>query len=401
MKMFAVSDKTALSLLKWGEFCILFLLALPVIVILYQDKGITLGDFFLIQGLFGLMNLLFQIPSGYMSDIFSRKKVMLVGAILWFCALTWLFFAYGFWQILLAEATMGISTAMFNGTKESYAYDLLKRMKRQDHFLKEYGSITVYGTFSTFLAVLLGGWLYAGMGDWILILSAVVAFLGILCVLFLPELREVHNKLKNANPLKDLANVVKSAVKHPELKWLMLFPAMFGAFTLVMMWILQPTMETAGVPVSLFGIFVGINMFMRILFAKYAHKIQDIFGLKNVIYMCVFAVVLAVAMVFGALLAGAENLWIVYICCAILAIIPASIKLNQLMFNTLMHHKIKSQERATVLSVSAMYGRFFSAGMMMLMKPLLDGWGIEWTMAIVLMMFTMILYPLRKVLSMR
>ena len=46
-----VSNKMALRLLKWSEFFYTFLLILPVIVVLYQNKGITVGDFFLIQGL--------------------------------------------------------------------------------------------------------------------------------------------------------------------------------------------------------------------------------------------------------------------------------------------------------------------------------------------------------------
>jgi len=336
-----------------------------------------------------------------MSDIFSRKKVMLVGATLWFASFILLFFAHGFWMILAAEAIMGISTAMFNGTKESYAYDLLARMKRQAQFLKEYGSINVYNVSAGFIAVIIGGWLYGEIGNWIVAVNGGVGFLGVLCVLLLPELREIRRKKKTAGVLADMAGIVKSAVRHPDLKWFMLFLAMFGAFTLVIMWILQPTMEAAAVPVKLFGLFACINFFMRIVFTKYAHKIQEIFGTKNVMYMCVAAIVLAIGAVFGALFAGANHMWTVYVCCAILAMVPASMKLNQLMFNSLMHTRIKSSERATVLSVGNMYVRFFSAGMMIMMKPLLDGYGIEWTMFAVLVMFVTILYPLRKVLGIK
>ncbi|MCL2748604.1 MAG: MFS transporter [Alphaproteobacteria bacterium] len=400
--MFTVSDKTALSLLKWSEFFIYFMIITPIIVLLYQEKGITTGDFFLIQGIFLIATFLFEIPSGYMSDVFSRKKVLLLGSIMWFLAMVGLFFAYGFWEIMLAEAGLGLAGALFSGTKEAYAYDLLKRMKREKQFLKENGSISTYGQSAGFIAAVIGGSLYAVIGNWVVAIEAMVAFFGVLCILALPELQEVRRKVfPETSPWKDVMGIVKMSVKHPEIKWLMLFPAIFGSFTLIMMWILQPTMEAVGVSVALFGIFVGINQFSRILFAKYAHKVYESFGVRKTLYACIAAVVIAIAAVFGALFAGAEHMWIVYVMCVIIAIVPACQKMSSLIFNTLIHHRIKSSERGTVLSVSSMYATFISGGMMILMKPLMDGFGIGWTMAVTLVMLVAILYPLKKVLAIK
>ena len=400
--MFSVSDKTALSLLKWSEFFLYFMIIVPIVVLLYQEKGITVGDFFLIQGIFMIAAFLFEIPSGYMSDVFSRKKVLLIGGIIWFLAVAGLFFAYGFWEIMLAEAGLGLAAALFSGTKEAYAYDLLKRMKREKQFLKENGSISTYGQSAGFIAAIIGGSLYAVIGNWVVAIEAVMAFFGILCILALPELHEIKRKVfPEKSPLKDVMGIVKMSAKHPEIKWLMLFPAMFASFTLIMMWILQPTMETVGVSVALFGIFVGINQFSRVVFAKYAHKIYESFGVKNTLYACIAAVVVSIAAVLCALSAGTNNMWIVYVMCVIIAIVPASQKLSSLIFNALIHHRIRSSERGTVLSVSSMYGTFFSGGMMILMKPLMDGFGIEWTMIATLVMLVAILYPLKKVLAIK
>ena len=136
-----VSDETALRLLKWSEFFLMFMLIIPVAVLLYQDKGITLGDFFLIQGLFRIAAFALEIPSGYVSDVFSRRKVLFIGALIWLAGNVGLYFAYGFWQIALCEMSFGFAAALFSGTKEAYAYDLLKRMKREKQFLQENGSL--------------------------------------------------------------------------------------------------------------------------------------------------------------------------------------------------------------------------------------------------------------------
>ena len=56
------------------------------------------------------------------------------------------------------------------------------------------------------------------------------------------------------------------------------FPSIFGAFTIILFWILQPVMETAIVPVALFGFYTAINKISSIFVAKYAYKICEKLG---------------------------------------------------------------------------------------------------------------------------
>ena len=49
-----ISVKRALNWLKLGWFFHHFMLIVPVIILVYTQKGITVGDFFLIQGMFRL-----------------------------------------------------------------------------------------------------------------------------------------------------------------------------------------------------------------------------------------------------------------------------------------------------------------------------------------------------------
>ena len=375
-----VSDETALRLLKWSEFFLMFMLIIPVAVLLYQDKGITLGDFFLIQGLFRIAAFALEIPSGYVSDVFSRRKVLFIGALIWLAGNVGLYFAYGFWQIALCEMSFGFAAALFSGTKEAYAYDLLKRMKREKQFLQENGSIATYASTASFTATIAGGILYPVLGNGIIAVETVAALLAVICTLLLPELKEVRRKIApESSPMQDVAKIVKMSVKHPEINLFMLFPALFGAFTIVLLWILQPT------------------MFSRILFSKFAHSAYERLGIRKILFLSVAAVVTAVAAVYGALLV--KNMAFVYLCCAVIAVVAAMQKMYALVFSSLIHHRTASSERGTVISVSSMYATMIQGGMLMLMKPLLDGWGIYWTMLVTLLLFATIWYPLRKILK--
>lgn len=394
-----VSNATALKLLKIIQFCMYFMLIVPIITLLYQDKGVSVGDFFLIQGIFAFTCFFIEIPSGYMSDRFSRKNVMLFGGIFTLVAMVILFYAYGFWQLALAETLLGFSSALFSGTQEAYVYDLLKRLKKEKKFLREYGSVNTWGQMSSFIATILGGTLFAIIGNWVVALQGLAAFVGVVCIMLLPELTEVRRKVApESSPLKDIAGIVKMAVKHPELKWLMLFPALYGSFTLVLMWGLQPTMQGAGVATTLFGFFVGVNQFSRVLCAKFSNGVYERFGAKKIIIgLCCL---LAVAPLLVILTLNVKSMPIVYVLCLFLAFVPATQKMISLVFNTLVHHRIKSQERGTVLSVASMYVTLCNGSMMILMKPMLDGVGLGWAMVLLLCLMVVLFIPFKKVLLM-
>lgn len=396
-----VSDRTALMLLKLGEALIYFMPIIPIVVLLYQGRGVSIGEFFLIQGLFRVSAFLFEIPSGYLSDVFSRRKILIIGAFVQVLSMSWLFFAEGFWGILLCEAGLGLASALFSGTKEAYAFDLLKRMNREKDYLKENGSIHTFSQVATFIAVLTGGALYAISEGLVLGLEALSAFGALLIFMMLPELREVRRKVApESSPLKDCLSIVKMSVKHPEIKWLMIFPAVYSGFTIILFWILQPVMEAALVPVALFGFFVGMNQGSRAVFSKISHRLKKIFGVRTLLYICIGALFAGFAAAIAAVYA-AGNMVFVYAISAFIAIIPATQAMCGLVFKDYIHHKIQSNERGTVLSVYSMFNMGISGLMMVMTKPLLDNFGIVTTMIVCLVVLCLILFPLRKVLSIK
>lgn len=399
--MKTISDRTSLTVLKWSEAFIYFMPIIPVIVLLYQGKNVSIGDFFLIQGIFRLVSFLFEIPSGYLADVFSRKKILLIGAAVQFLSMLWLVFAEGFWGVLLCEAGLGLAAALFSGTGEAYTFDLLKRMGTENQYLKESGSIRTFAQTSTFIATLIGGILFAFNVDLLLIIEAIAAFFGFLLIARLPELHEFRRKIvPETSPWRDLMGIVKMSVKHPEIKWLMIFPAIYGGFTLVLFWILQPMMTAAMIPVALFGLFVGINQGSRAVFSKISHRAKDLLGVKKLLGLCVG---LLAAGFIAAILAvhASGNMTLVYAISAFVAVIPATQTMASLIFKDYIHNKIKSEERGTVLSVNSMFSTGVTGIMMILAKPMLDNFGIITTMLVCLGALIMILFPLKKVLAIK
>ena len=61
-----------------------FMLGMPIIVLFFQENGLTLQEVMILQGSYSLMIALMEIPSGYIADLFGRKK-------LWFLVLFFVF----------------------------------------------------------------------------------------------------------------------------------------------------------------------------------------------------------------------------------------------------------------------------------------------------------------------
>ena len=210
-----MSVKRGLALLKLGWFFHNFMMVVPVIVLIYTQKGVTIGDFFLIQGMFRLAAFLFEIPSGYLSDCFSRKRVMIIAALFNVLGFVTVAAAYGFWALVLGEALLGISSALYSGTLEAYTYDLLKRNKTQKQFLKEFGSITTFAGIANFIATIIGGILFGYIGIDMVWLECLCGVFAVFAYVFLPELLEVRRKVKHKDAIKDALTITTTTLKKP------------------------------------------------------------------------------------------------------------------------------------------------------------------------------------------
>ena len=141
-----------------------FMVLVPVAVPFFQSKGLLMRDVFTLQALFAGVVLLAEVPSGYMADLFGRRRVLLVGAL--FCGLghSLLLIAEGFWTLALYELLLGISFSLASGSDLALLYDselaLGASAERQRRVV---GKIYSLGTLSGALSgavcslILLGG----------------------------------------------------------------------------------------------------------------------------------------------------------------------------------------------------------------------------------------------------
>lgn len=394
--MISVKNAPNFLLLVRTLQCAMF--PLPVIMLFYQYKGATVGDFFLIQGIFSIFTFALEIPSGYLGDLFSRKKVIMFGLFFYLAGNSIWIYGTGFWGIMGGEAMFAISHSLCSGTVEAYLYDLLKKEHKERKMHQKLGKLEMYSGISMTLATLTGGILYYNAGPesvvWGSILTTLIAFI---IAFFLPDIPEFKRQITSSGKIRDIIEISKSAVQNYEIKWLIIYPSFFGICTLILMWGLQPVMISKEIPAYIFGFVSGFNMMCRAGWSGLSDRLYKSLGLNGLIKMLLFVLFIG----FGAsvLVENMTSQVMIYISLCLMAVSAGSQIILKIVTTTLINHRIQSNERATVLSVKSMAGKLFSGIGLIILKPLFDKIGIQETFlisSILVLIVSLISYHLIK-----
>lgn len=376
------------------------LFAIPVLVLYYNQKGVSTGDFFLIQGIAWLFVFALELPSGYIGDVFSRKYTIICGFFFWILGYFIWIFGFRFWCLLIGELIFAVAISLVSGTMEAYLYDLLKRNKKEKTFHKKLSKMKTLEGCGLLFSTFTGAFLFQYLGSNAPIWSSIACmFAGIMLLMYLPDVPESRRIVrKDKSKWQDILDICKYAIKHPQIKWLIFFPAVYGTLTIILMWGLQPVMILHALPVFIFGFVVGINAFMRTFFAFISGKIIEKFALNGTIKILIFILTLATV---GACLSAYVPDIFVYVCLGLMILGSGSIVLANVVTSTLINHQIQSHERSTILSVKSMMGRALGGCAMILLKPLFDTVGVGETFLISGLLLVPIIYFSFKLYKLR
>ena len=179
---------------------------LPVLLLFYQENGLTAGDYFLFQGIFSITALLFEIPAGYLGDIFPRRNMLVFSFSMFLLRLIlWSFLVAGipvfksnaYWIILVGEILYSISKASYAGVADGYIYDYLKSQNKTNRMLQKYGKMNFCMSVGTAIASFLGPIFYQRYGFATLIVIEIIFNVSAIGLLFfLPKVASARKRIK-------------------------------------------------------------------------------------------------------------------------------------------------------------------------------------------------------------
>jgi MFS family permease len=233
-----------LILLHTGLLHTLFVL--PVVMAYYGRKGIDLGTFFVLQGLFRVSVTALEIPTGYISDGWTRRKQLILCTFVRTASVGLIGLASGFWSLALGEVMAALATCLWSGTVEAYLYEALKPERRQRLAAHWQGYLTATIAGAAAVSAVIGPWLYAYHVHAPLLATLAAVVLALFVVYQLPDVPRTK-RATTTRPGREMLAVAKwCLMEHGQLRWLLLGPGSIAGFTVVLFWALQPQLSELG-----------------------------------------------------------------------------------------------------------------------------------------------------------
>lgn len=327
----------ALYIIKLSKW---FTLVMPIIVLFYEDHGLGLQDVFILKSVYSIAAVALEIPSGYLADVWGRRKCLILGCILFFFGYLCYSFTSTFVAFAIAEILLGTGQTLVNGADSALLYDTTVQYKKENLYLRYEGRITMIGNFAEAVAGIFGGLLAAYSLRYPFYAQAVIAFSGIPAAF---ALRELNIKSKVQSPVQEIMRIIKySLVTNKRLCYNIMYSGIIGAATLTMAWFVQPYLMYMKTPTSWFGvIWTVLNLTVGIA-ALYSDRVDSYFGPKKMgILILTFVAGGYVALAFNLTYAGLAILLVFYVIRGFATPILKGY-INQMTF---------SEMRATVLSI--------------------------------------------------
>lgn len=312
------------------------------------ERGLNIQEMVYLEIIYAFLIVLLEVPTGIISDLWDRRKIMILSAFFTVLSILVLTEAYSFFAFSVAIIFAAISTALYSGTSNSILYDSLKSIKQEYNFEKKLGLSNALSSISAGIGALTGSFIalkYSYSATYYLsLITAIIVFL-VSFSLIEPEkiiekdskeekfsFKEIFSFFKKDNLLYFIiiiAVVISSCITYIDEYWQIFF-------------------EQVNVPIYLFGIFSIIREFFISLSSFLANKIKEMFSLKKIFFFnLLFS---GICLTISGLLAN--KIGIIFIVFSFL-----SYGIIEILTLGYIHHKIESEFRATIESFFSLISR--------------------------------------------
>lgn len=305
----------------------------------------TLAQIGLLEGIFHITGFISEIPTGALADLFGRKKIIIIGRITSLISAIIMLFSNSFMGFAIGFILSAWGYNLNSGSEEALIYDTLKKLDREEEFLKVNGKINLIIEVSQGLAVFIGG-ILSQIDFSISYITAVV--IGLISLVLSTRFIEVdviskeNQSINIINHLKQSIDIVKNNKRL--LNILIFFPLIYTFSAIVYFYGQQlfNDMEYSRISISIIFLFNGIfSSLGAILSSKIYKKYKSLGWIIISISISVFTIFMGI---------GKGNLSIVFFLG-----IGFLTSILQPISSNLINSMVESNQRATIISVESMF----------------------------------------------
>lgn len=365
----------------------------PVYALMFQDHGLSMTQISLLLMIWSGSTVLLEVPTGVIADNYSRRNILFIAKIIKaFAFLFWL--GQNFYFYALGFILWALASALHSGTFSALVYDELVKVNQEPTYEKVSGRFKMFTHIAVATALASGGFIAEHSYTLALILSMVAMLLTGLIALTFSKTKAVKST-KEENYYQFLNEAIKETKNDNYLKRLILlfviafgFYGSFDEFGSIVLRNFGLNISTVGLVFSgSFAIFALAGFA-----APYLSKLNTVFD--NLPFL-----VLLSGIFFLAVSIKTIPSFIIFILFAQFLLGVTEVKAE-----TKLQHRIKSEKRATILSINSLLRETVSVLAIFLLgfvSQILGISSILWVMSSVLIGLGLIyfIFPMKKVNS--
>lgn len=353
MKQLSVEEKKTLERnitlnyiigsLMWGRFFI------PVLALFYIASQVPLEQFAIIMAAFTLTTVLLEIPTGVLADLIGKKKTLLLSRFLYIIEIVILAFFNGFWPFLIAKVISGAGVSLSSGTSSALLYDSLKRLNRTREHKRISGIFYAITNVSMAFTFIIGAYMFALSPKLPALVSLPIIALGFFLTFLLREPYPPRRRLTLHRSWKHLKKGMSLFWRNHYLLYLGLLAFVVEAGINISQSFSSVYLEAIFIPVDLIGVVAFIASLLTAFAARRAHALEAHWGERRSLFMLQLFIVLGILLM---------SFLVPYIGIIFYLIIALAYGFLSVIMNDYTNRHAHTPHRATMLSISNMFGNF-------------------------------------------
>ncbi len=329
---------------------------------LYFTSVLTLSEALQLEALYYVGVAVMEVPSGYVSDRFGRRRTLLLSSAC--LAIAYLLFFSGstFFQFAVAQLFLATGFASASGTDTALHYESLKWLNREAEYATREGKALRFAFLAGGMSALLGGLIAMGQLKWVYGASFVAAVVSWLMVL---TMSEPGGKTEEAAvPMGRQVRGLLVKAWGGRLRFFTLYTLAMTVLLHIPYEFYQPYLERtssfigagASSTPPIAGAHLALTMLLGAWFTRYAGQIH---------HRCVVRRTLLACTLLQVVLIGAMALVVHPVVALMLMGRTASRAISTPLMNAELSPLLERHERSTYLSLQSLLGRLCYGGVLL------------------------------------
>ncbi len=346
----------------------MILFSVPIIVLFWQDHGLSMTQIMLLQSLYEICVTLLEIPTGYIADIYGRRQSLIWGSLIHALGILYYAISSDFVWFMVAELIFAVGISLISGANSAFLYDMLLEKGQELRYKKVLGNSTFY----MLIAMAVTNILWWFIGDvsfvWTFWLSFLFNIPSVFIAMSMKESKRSKKIIKKWYLHQLRLILKKSFVENKQLRYLLIWIGLIYGLNNIALWFYQIYFDTAWLSIVYFGFLFASFQIIAWLSWKYAHKIEEFLGQKKSIVLMLVLMGISYLLMWQFILI----IWFLFV------FLQQFVRwFSMVVFTDYINKLIDSENRATILSIQSMLYRLSYAVMIPFVWYIFDVYGLS------------------------